>query len=357
MKRNWLAVVSTLLAVCLLACLGAVAAADEAVPVTFTVLTESNIRAGQTVKVSLNVAQERTMIGAIGFAFSYDETYLEPVMDPETERYFVTGPASGGATAVGNEKTMQVQMASVNGFKAPGTVVSVFFKVKQEIPIGTTARVSAAVTVEPTDNGNRTTVYNVTMVAGGVRGLVYPEELEQFVASLPEVGDLTEEHEEQVLHAYNEYCDLLPAQQEILRNRDKLLALVEALKNIPRTAVLPVTDAIAALPAPADITPENAAAVQTARVQFAQLTLQQQSLVQNAAALTEAVAAVRSQTVRGDVNGDKLPDARDALLVLQAAVGKRTLSDMEAILSDLNDDVANNAKDALIILKIAVGKA
>ncbi len=58
----------------------------------------------------------------------------------------------------------------------------------------------------------------------------------------------------------------------------------------------------------------------------------------------------------GDVNGDKEVDAKDALLVLKAAVGKETLTDAQKKAADVNVDNAIDAKDALDILKFAVGK-
>ncbi len=60
---------------------------------------------------------------------------------------------------------------------------------------------------------------------------------------------------------------------------------------------------------------------------------------------------------RGDVNADGTVDARDALMVLKAAVGKLALTGRQKGYANLNEDEAINATDALIILKIAVGKA
>ncbi len=58
----------------------------------------------------------------------------------------------------------------------------------------------------------------------------------------------------------------------------------------------------------------------------------------------------------GDVNGDQKINAKDALEVLKAAVGKLTLTEQQQVLAELNKDGEINAKDALLILKRAVNK-
>ena len=58
----------------------------------------------------------------------------------------------------------------------------------------------------------------------------------------------------------------------------------------------------------------------------------------------------------GDLNGDSKIDAKDALEVLKASVGKVTLDDTKKSFADVNKDTKIDAKDALEILKYAVGK-
>ncbi len=60
--------------------------------------------------------------------------------------------------------------------------------------------------------------------------------------------------------------------------------------------------------------------------------------------------------VRGDINGDEVVNAVDALDVLKFAVGKGELTAEQQVMADLNEDKDINAADALVILKIAVGK-
>lgn len=58
----------------------------------------------------------------------------------------------------------------------------------------------------------------------------------------------------------------------------------------------------------------------------------------------------------GDVNDDGAINAKDALEVLKATVGKTQLSDLQKVAADVNKDEAINAKDALEILKYTVNK-
>ncbi len=62
------------------------------------------------------------------------------------------------------------------------------------------------------------------------------------------------------------------------------------------------------------------------------------------------------QPAMGDVNADGTVDARDALLTLQHAVQKTTLTAAQQARADVNGDKTIDAKDALKILQFAVGK-
>ena len=74
--------------------------------------------------------------------------------------------------------------------------------------------------------------------------------------------------------------------------------------------------------------------------------------------LAACVAALEDAlTVKlGDVDGNGTIDAKDALMVLKAAVGKLELTEKQAKAADTNKDDKIDAKDALEILKTAVGK-
>ena len=58
----------------------------------------------------------------------------------------------------------------------------------------------------------------------------------------------------------------------------------------------------------------------------------------------------------GDIDGDTVINAKDALVALKVAVGKAKLTEAQKAVADVNKDGQINAKDALEILKYAVGK-
>ena len=58
----------------------------------------------------------------------------------------------------------------------------------------------------------------------------------------------------------------------------------------------------------------------------------------------------------GDINGDEIINAKDALVALKVAVGKAKLTEAQKAAADVNKDGQINAKDALEILKHSVGK-
>ena len=160
-------VIAMVVCVAMLACFALTASA--ATKATFTIETVKAVAVGETVTVNLTIKEQKTMIGAVGFKFEYDKDYLEFVEDPSTFEFFNAGPASGGASAVGNEETMEVQMATANGFKAPGVVMPLTFKVIKEIPAGEIAAISATFTLEPAHAEDETVTYDATIVAGGVK--------------------------------------------------------------------------------------------------------------------------------------------------------------------------------------------
>lgn len=58
----------------------------------------------------------------------------------------------------------------------------------------------------------------------------------------------------------------------------------------------------------------------------------------------------------GDVSGDGFIKADDALLALQASVGKITLSKKQTLAADVDNSSNITATDALLILQYSVGK-
>lgn len=60
--------------------------------------------------------------------------------------------------------------------------------------------------------------------------------------------------------------------------------------------------------------------------------------------------------IYGDVNGDRNIDAKDALEVLKAAVGKTTLTEKQKEAAEVDGKEGINAGDALQILRFSVNK-
>ncbi len=84
----------------------------------------------------------------------------------------------------------------------------------------------------------------------------------------------------------------------------------------------------------------------------------QKKLITNLADFETAVAAYNDliDYLCGDINADEAINAKDALEVLKAAVGKVTFTEKEGYAADVNNDGEFNAKDALMILQFSVGK-
>ena len=74
------------------------------------------------------------------------------------------------------------------------------------------------------------------------------------------------------------------------------------------------------------------------------------------AGILETSFTITGKAQYGDVNGDAKVDAKDALWVLQASVGKRKFNEQQNLFANVDGDSVINAKDALQILKYAVKK-
>ena len=60
--------------------------------------------------------------------------------------------------------------------------------------------------------------------------------------------------------------------------------------------------------------------------------------------------------VLGDVNSDDHITSSDALMALQASVGKTTLTEKQTLAADVDNDKKVTSNDALLILQYSVGK-
>ncbi|MBR3844258.1 MAG: hypothetical protein IKM39_01990, partial [Clostridia bacterium] len=119
---------------------------------------------------------------------------------------------------------------------------------------------------------------------------------------------------------------------------------------------------------PATVTKEDAAAIEEARTAYDTLSQTEKAKVSNLVVLEQAEAQLKAleeeqqpggeqpDVLYGDLNEDKLVDAKDALIVLRIAVAKQIPTQYQKLVGDVNGDSGIDAKDALEILKKTVGK-
>jgi len=121
--------------------------------------------------------------------------------------------------------------------------------------------------------------------------------------------------------------------------------------NADETAAQAVIEQIAAL----DGTSEDA--IIEARAAYEALTDTQKALVANLddlVAWEEYIATI--DIIYGDLDGNEEVSTNDALVVLQAAVGKITLTDELTVIADVDGNGEVTTNDALLTLQYAVGK-
>lgn len=160
-------VIAMVMCVAMIACIAMTASAATAA--TFTIDDVKDAKVGDVILVNMSIAEKGTRIGAIGFTFDYDENYLKFVENEDEGKYFVVGGGAGGATAAGNEETMEVQMATADGFFKADVVLTLAFEVIAEIPEEGTV-VSAKMTTEAKSAESDDVTYDVKIN----NGTVYP---------------------------------------------------------------------------------------------------------------------------------------------------------------------------------------
>ncbi len=192
--------------------------------------------------------------------------------------------------------------------------------------------------------------------------------VEDLIDALPTPTDVTVEDEEAIKAARDAYDVLTQAAKEMVGNLETLEQAEAALAvEKDKAAAKAVEDLIDALPTPTDITASDVPAeveqaVRDAQEAFDALTDAQKDYVSQSkkdklAALLEIVNFVPAPTYTlGDVNQDGKVDAKDALDVLKASVGKITLTQEQKLAAEVDGKEGINANDALQILKYSVKK-
>ncbi len=167
-------VIALVVCVAMLACFALTASA--ATKATFNVSTVEGAEKGQIVLVDISIEEAKTKIGTLAVKINYDTEKLAFVMNEDEGKYFVTGEGAGGATAAGNEETMEVQMATADGFWKAGKVLTLAFEVIADIAEDEIAAVTMELLDQPTHCEDETVTYDVVINAGGVKGPKAPEE-------------------------------------------------------------------------------------------------------------------------------------------------------------------------------------
>ncbi len=184
-------VLALVMCAAMILCVGMTAMAATQKTASFTVTTVTDkYNVGDVALVDLVANEENTGIGAFAVKFSYDTEYLKFVENPEEGDYFITGKGAGGATAVGNEETMELQMATANGFKKADVVVTLAFEVIKDIPEGKTAVVSVEEIPGVVANADdpEGVEYTLSFENGGVAHEKTPTPPEPPVSSVPSEG-------------------------------------------------------------------------------------------------------------------------------------------------------------------------
>ncbi len=178
----------------------------------------------------------------------------------------------------------------------------------------------------------------------------------EIIADLPTKG-ITKEHEAAIKAAREAYEALTDVQKNLVPN---LATLEGAEKKLDEAYAGEVK--LMLLELPETVTLADKSAIEAARAAYDALTDAQKALVPNYNMLTAAEEKLAALDVEpekipyGDVNGDEKIDAKDALMVLKASVGKIALTEEEALVAEVDGKEGINAGDALQILKYSVQK-
>ena len=190
--------------------------------------------------------------------------------------------------------------------------------------------------------------------------------VKELIDALAEPDDINYANLDTVKPKYDEakaaFDDLDAELQTYVDNVDKLDGVGGKITALTEdiAAAKAVEDLIDALPAAADATADDAAAIVAANARFTALTDAQKDLIpeEKKQKLADLVGGIEppAPTVKyGDVDGNGTIDATDALWALQTFVGSRTLDEAATKAADVDLDNQITASDALAILQYFVG--
>ncbi len=212
--------------------------------------------------------------------------------------------------------------------------------------------------------------YDLASIGGWQRGNVaafkiLSKEEHQAVIDMIDAlpAKITLAHQSQVEAVREAYEALLAANKRKVTNLEKLEAAEQAIENIINAdrdkLITEISDGITALKTVTRESREDLLSVNQKIQEFCYTYgYYQNSLITNLDDYDTAIAAYNDiiDYVEGDINNDKNIDAKDALEVLKASVGKTKLTEKQGYCADVTNDNDFNAKDALMILQYSVGK-
>ncbi|MBR4868751.1 MAG: hypothetical protein IKU10_06305, partial [Clostridia bacterium] len=188
--------------------------------------------------------------------------------------------------------------------------------------------------------------------------------VDDVIAALP--ATITKDDTAAIAAARAAYEGLTDAQKAFITNLDKLAAAEKALKDLDAEeadkAVAKVVDELIGA-----LTGDDNDAIRAARDAYNALTEAQKAFVTKLADLQAAEKAMEDEIVipeapadvvidYGDVDGDGMITATDALEILKSVVGKVQFTAEQAAAADTDANGAADAADALNVLKKVVGK-
>ncbi len=349
-------------AVCfaLLATVSFSALAQQATTVT---LAFDTVEEQDFVEVHLNLKEKNSMIGAFQAQFDYDETYLEivPLVSPSNPKnLFFECPYTYEEHKVqyaSNEKNMKFALATAKGIQDDGLFITIRFRVIRDIPAGQLAEISGTFEVITDCNGDQ--YQSAGILSGGVMGTDYVPDNNRYTNERTGIeaiasGDDSINNGDFVTRFHGTDGQAVDYDIGFLDGEE---------------ALQPQEDVTVRLPLPENFDPKKVQVFhEDEKGNKSEMTV----IVREDTIILETDGFSRYTVVDptkqageyveapeldyGDVDGSGKVDAKDALVVLKAAVKKFTPDADQRKAARVNKDDKIDAKDALEILKYAVKK-
>ncbi len=338
------------------------AAAEAVTTVTFGFDT---VEEQDFVEVHLNLQEKNSMIGALMMQFDYDDTYLEivPIVNPSNPKnLFFDCPYNydeHGVIYASNEKNMKFALVTSKGIQTDGLFLTIRFRVIRDIPAGQLVAISGEFLQTTTNNNSEAIYKSQQILSGGVMGTDYVPDNNRYTNERTGIEAITSGDD-----AINNGDFITRFHGTDGREVDYDIGFVDG-----EEALQPEEDVTVRLPLPENFDPQK---VQVFHEDDKGNKTEMNIIVREGTIVLETDGFSRYTVVDpskqageyveapelsyGDVDGSGNIDAKDALVVLKAAVKKITPDADQRKAAKVNKDDKIDAKDALEILKYAVKK-